>query len=205
MTRPRGAKEPGLELENGPGRPYAAEPPAELLPEHSLPHLLGTIATRTSRLLQKMYGERFGLSVIGWRLVAILSHHSPLSAKALAELTGMDQVSVTRAVDQLVAQRYVSRRGDSEDRRRVVLRLSKKGEDVYNDILPVLHAVDNALVAHLSLSEAHELRATLERVLVRSASVFGDDATWENILKDYYEGRSEAENASPKRRAGDRG
>ena len=38
------------------------------------------------------------LVVAGWHIMAILGTHSPLSAKALAEMTAMDQVSTSRAL-----------------------------------------------------------------------------------------------------------
>jgi DNA-binding MarR family transcriptional regulator len=102
-------------------------PQGFMLPEHSLAHAFSILANRVSATLEKMYSQRFGLSVVGWRVLAILGTTSPLSAKALAELTAMDQVSISRAVEQLVNIKLVSRRVDASDRRRVVLRLSKKG------------------------------------------------------------------------------
>lgn len=100
---------------------------AAFLPEESLPYAFAVVANRISSTRQKMYSGRFGISVVGWRITAILGSHSLLSAKALAERVALDQVTVARAVDQLVGCRYVSRRVDPEDRRRVVLRLTKKG------------------------------------------------------------------------------
>jgi DNA-binding MarR family transcriptional regulator len=154
-------------------------------PEASLPHAFTVVANRVSLTLQKMYSERFGLSVVGWRLMAILGTHSPLSAKALAELTAMDQVSISRALEQLVSKRMVSRRVDPSDRRRVVLRLSKKGEVVYGQVVPVLFAAENALVSGLSEDDARTIHRIMRKLIDRSADVLPEDGDWQTVLRDY--------------------
>jgi len=160
-------------------------PPAHFAPEHSLPHAFSVVATRISVMLEKMYSQQFGLSVVGWRIVAILGTHFPLSAKALGELTAMDQVSISRAVEQLASKKLVSRRVDLADRRRVVLRLSKKGEEVYNQIVPVLYAGERALVSGLSESDEATLRRIMESMVERSAERLGEDCDWQALVEQY--------------------
>jgi DNA-binding MarR family transcriptional regulator len=160
-------------------------PEGFFLPEHSLPHACSILANRVSHTLEKMYSQLFGLSVVGWRVVAILGTHSPLSAKALAELTAMDQVSISRAIEQLANIKLVSRRVDVSDRRRVVLRLSKKGEEVYNQIVPVLYASENALVSGLSAEDARALRRIMDILVLRSAELLGDESDWRSLLKTF--------------------
>ncbi len=162
-----------------------ALPPGFYLPEHSLPHAFNVVANRVSLTLEKMYSEMFGLSVVGWRVLAILGTHSPLSAKALAELTAMDQVSISRAVEQLANKKLVSRRVDMADRRRVVLRLSKKGEEVYNQIVPVMYASENALVSGLCSEDVVSLRRIMKILVERSAKVLGDERDWQSLLEAY--------------------
>jgi DNA-binding MarR family transcriptional regulator len=159
-----------------------ALPEGFFLPEHSLPHAFSILANHVSATLERMYSQRFGLSVVGWRVVAILGTQSPLSAKALAELTAMDQVSISRAVEQLANIKLVSRRVDASDRRRVVLRLSKKGEEVYNQIVPVLYASENALVSGLSVDDAQALRRIMDILVARSAKLLNDDCDWRTLL-----------------------
>ncbi len=171
----------GKVQEQGP-RPL---PPGQFSPEHSLPHAFSVVATRISTMLGKMYTQQFGLSVVGWRIIAILGTHFPLSAKALGELTAMDQVSISRAVEQLAGKKLVSRRVDSTDRRRVVLRLSKKGEEVYNQVVPVLYAGERALVSSLSESDEATLRRIMESMLERSAERLGEDCDWQVLVEQY--------------------
>ena len=48
----------------------------------------------------------------GRRVIAILSHQAPLSAKDLTALTALDQVSISRALERLVNKGLVSRKED---------------------------------------------------------------------------------------------
>jgi DNA-binding MarR family transcriptional regulator len=183
MKRPEETDLPTIRSALDDNAPAPGQP--RFSPEGSLPHACSVVANRVSATVQKTYSERFGLSVVGWRVMAILGSHSPLSAKALAELMAMDQVSITRAVDQLVSKKLVSRRVDPADRRRVVLRLSKAGEDVYNKIVPMFQAADTALTSVLSAQDAQTLRRLMKQVLDHSAVVLPDDGDWQSLLVKY--------------------
>lgn len=154
-------------------------------PEDSISYALALVANRVSRILESMYGSRYGLTVVGWRVLAILQNRAPLSAKELAELTAMGQVAISRALDQLVRKKLVSRRTDAADRRRVVLSLTNKGETVYNEILPLSYAADRALLSALSDREACVLRALMRRLLDGSAETISPEQDWRSILSEF--------------------
>lgn len=154
-------------------------------PEDSIAHFFTVISNRVSHLLAKMYRDRYQLTVVGWRLLAIIRNHAPLSAKSLADFSAMDQVSITRALDQLVGKKLVSRRTDRSDRRRVVLRLTKQGEAVYNDIVPLSYAADKAILSVLSEDERHLIREMVHKVAVRTAETMSDEAEWFSILSRF--------------------
>ena len=151
-------------------------------PEHSLPHAFSVIANRVSSMLQHMYGELYDISVADWRIIAILGTHFPLSAKMLAELTAMDQVSISRAIDQLTNRKLVLRRVDPADRRRVALTLSKLGREIYDRVLPLLVAAETMLVAELSDDDGAALRRIMDHLVARSGDLFADEASWQSIL-----------------------
>ena len=147
------------------------------------PFHCSVISNRVSACLEGMYGKRYGLSVTGWRIMANLAQHAPLSARGLAERTAMNHVQITRAIDQLVAVGLVNRRGDSQDRRRIVLRLSRKGLAAYREIAPLAQAIEAALLETLTEKERRFLHATSTKVLLRAEEILGDDADWRQFAK----------------------
>ncbi|WP_454883079.1 MarR family winged helix-turn-helix transcriptional regulator [Sphingomonas oryzagri] len=169
----------------------AAKPPASFAPEHSLPHAFSVVANRISQMLERMYGEMFGISVVDWRIIAILGTHYPLSAKVLAELTAMDQVSVSRAIDQMMNKKLVLRKVDAADRRRVALSLSKKGLEIYNQVVPLLYASEAMLIARLPDEDAVAIRRIMEALVDVSGELFAPGSDWRTFLaKDGARGAS---------------
>ena len=150
--------------------------------ERWLPHQFSFIANRVSAKLARMYGERFNLSVTGWRVIAVLGQHEPLSAKQLADRTGMDQVNITRAVTRLASQGMVSRRIDRADRRRIVLRLSKKGRAVFDVVLPLAESIEAAILEELTAAQTEELRRTMAALVQRTEVLLADDRDWRSFV-----------------------
>jgi DNA-binding MarR family transcriptional regulator len=143
-----------------------------------IPYRCSVVANRVSHCLERMYSEQFGLSVPGWRVMAYLGRYAPLSAKEVAQGTAMDQVQVTRAITQMASIGLISRRVDGEDRRRVVLRLSQKGQQAYSQIVPLAQAIERTLLATLTPPERDMLNRLTEKIMVKAEESLGDDVDW---------------------------
>ncbi len=128
-----------------------------------LPYRLSILSNMVSEAISRIYAERFGLSIPGWRVVAILAQHPGLSAGEAAVRTAMDKVAVSRAVAQLLEAGYLERQFADEDRRRSMLTLSAKGWGVYDQVVPLARRMEAALVESLSAQD----RAAFDRLLAR--------------------------------------
>ena len=155
-----------------------------------IPYRCSVVTNRVSALLEKMYGEKYGLSVNGWRIMAQLGQMEPLSAKQVAEGTAMDQVRVTRALSDLASAGMLSRRTDSQDRRRVVLRLSRKGRQAYEEIVPLAIGIERALLSEMSEAERQVLKTLTDKMMIQVEKILNEDANWLDFV-------SETEPANP--------
>jgi DNA-binding MarR family transcriptional regulator len=153
--------------------------------EDWLPYEFSYVANRVSATLERMYTERFGLSVPGWRIVAVLANHAPLSASEVAERTAMSKVDITRAVTQLLKLGMVLRRTDRADRRRVILRLSAKGTAAYREVLPLAIAIERRLLSDLSKNEIEALKKTMSRIARKAATTLSDAEDWRALLNKH--------------------
>lgn len=153
--------------------------------DDNIARICSVIANRTSLLMQSMYGERFGLNVLNWRILAILGYHSPISAKTISEMIATDQVTISRAIDQMSRKKLISRRVDQSDRRRQLLRLSDRGQEVYQRVLPLFAASESALLAPLSEDEQAELRRLLHIVAKQAETEFSETKRWQDVLSAY--------------------
>ena len=105
----------------------APEAETSLVLEEFLPYRLAVLAHTMSRELSGVYGERFGLSIPEWRILANLGRFGPLYAGELAERSSMDKPKVTRALQRLEAGGLLRRAIDADDRRQVRLALTRRG------------------------------------------------------------------------------
>ena len=131
--------------------------------EHFLPYRLSVISNHISQTIADIYQERFGLSVTEWRVLAVLGRYPGLSANGVAQRTAMDKVAVSRAVARLLTTALIERDTHDSDRRRSVLRLSREGDRIYDQVVPLALAYARDLLATLDAQE----RATLDHLLTR--------------------------------------
>ena len=136
---------------------------AELDLEHFLPYRLSVLSNRISGAIAREYSERLSLSVTEWRVMAVLGRYPGLSAREVAERTAMDKVAVSRAVASLLSAGRLEREFDDEDRRRSVLRLSKAGHAVYDQVVPLALGFERHVLEGMPEAE----RALLFRLLDR--------------------------------------
>lgn len=158
---------------------------SDLQLESWLPYRFSVLANRVSACLFEMYNQQYGLSVAGWRIMALLGARQPLSAKEVAQYVAMDQVSVTRAINQMDTLGLITRRIDENDRRKITLRLSKKGETARGEIIPLAIALEKAMVSSLSEREISTLNVILTKLMAASETEISDPSAWRAVMQKY--------------------
>lgn len=135
-----------------------------------LPYRLNSLADQISQALSRIYGERFGITIAEWRVLAWLSHREELTAKQIGEHTRMDKAKVSRAIQSLEGRTLIRRTQSSQDQRVHYLHLTREGEEMLGELIPQAHAWEAELVTTLSSGEYRDLLNTmgkLERQLAR--------------------------------------
>lgn len=130
--------------------------------ESFLPYRLSVLSNRISQTIARAYGDRFGLSITQWRVMAVLGRYPGLSANELTERTAMDKVAVSRAVNALIAGGLLARTTHDVDRRRSVLQLSEAGHAIYDQIAPLALNYEKALLERLDRTQRDTLFALLD-------------------------------------------
>jgi len=113
--------------------------------------------------------EASGESMLAWQLLAHLVRAGKSTQSALAAGIAQHPAGVSRLLDDLEKQGYVSRRRDPADRRRVHVVALARGKRRFESILPdVVKAVDQALQP-LGDSERRTLRDLLRKVVAQDS------------------------------------
>lgn len=145
--------------------------PIEL--EKFVPYQLSIVSNTVSEEIAREYRERFDLGTTEWRVMAVLARYDGegLSARAVARLTAMDKVAISRALARLVADGRVLRRTHAGDKRRSVLRLSAEGWRIHDVVAPLARQHERAFLERLDADEQRWLARILEKLLAGGASV----------------------------------
>lgn len=142
-----------------------------------LPYQLSIAANAVSGLIAERYRKRFGLKVTEWRVMAVLgdsdSHGGQLTQRELAEATLMDKVAVNRACKVLEERGLVARAQNVNDGRSHMLELTREGEAIHREVMPLARATERELFEGFGEKEEAQLRSMLERIRSRAAMLSG--------------------------------
>lgn len=140
------------------------------------PYRVSRLAERVSRSLSRVYADRFAITIPEWRVLATLADRPGLTASAVAALTNLDKVAVSRALSQLQSRQLVRRRASKTDRRASELRLSAAGARLFEKISPLAQRWEVELLTVLSPSERGQLFMLLDRLEERLEDIAGATA-----------------------------
>ena len=140
----------------------------QLTLEEFLPYRLSITSHTVSTNIARVYEKRFGVSIPEWRVIAILGRYPGLSAVEVADRTLMDKVAVSRAVTKLVKNGRIDREFADADRRRSILNLSEKGQQVHNEIAPLALQFERDLLQGISDEDYQTFAAVLEQLLEKA-------------------------------------
>jgi DNA-binding MarR family transcriptional regulator len=119
----------------------------------------------TARPFVERVGKTHHLTLNEWRVMVALASHPGIAATEVTDITGMDKMSVSRAIAGLVSRERLDKTPDVSDGRRILLRLSKAGVALFETIGPHAKAREEKLFATLGQAGVRELDAMLDRVL----------------------------------------
>lgn len=125
----------------------------ELLSNENKYNLLaGRVPLLLNRFLSQNFKARgIHLTREQWSVLAVLWKTDGCSQQLIADTTSRDKPSITRLIDNLVKEGYVTREQHESDRRTNLIYLTEKGREVET---PVMEVVDETIgKATLGLSE----------------------------------------------------
>jgi DNA-binding MarR family transcriptional regulator len=132
--------------------------------ERFLPFRMSVLGNRLTRMVARVYAQRYRLSAPEWRTLAVLGRYGATTANRVVEYTAMDKVRVSRAVAKLLTSGYITRHADPKDRRRAILGLTPAGAGIYREIVPLVLAVEEEIVTTLNPEEREALSRTLAKL-----------------------------------------
>ncbi len=128
-----------------------------------VPYQLYRISNSLNQRLRSRL-RRGSMSLSRWRVLAVLRAFGTLSINEIAELTVMEQPTVSRTVSHLVRDGLVDRRAAQQDSRFMEVSLTPAGHRTFENIYPVAVAHQTTALEGFSDSEIDALRTFLRRI-----------------------------------------
>jgi DNA-binding MarR family transcriptional regulator len=130
-----------------------------------VPFRLNRLAAEVSAALSSEYQARYGLDIPEWRVLATLGfRNDACSAQYIAYCTRTHKSTISRAVTALMGRQLVERVENADDRREYRLRLTRKGETLYAELIPRLLRREQEILSCLSAQERQEFATLLGKV-----------------------------------------
>ena len=119
---------------------------------------------QTYRALQSAFSRQVGHALPRWRILFRLYEHGETSQKELAERCHLDPASLTRLLQAMQKQGWVSRAMDTQDNRLTLAALTTDGRAVVEAALPQRAAFFRTLLDGFSDDQVQLLNSTLSRL-----------------------------------------
>jgi DNA-binding MarR family transcriptional regulator len=123
------------------------------------------VVNLTARPFSESIGQAHHLSLNEWRVLLVLASHAGVAASEVTALTGLDKMTVSRALAALGRRGRVVRKVDVADKRRMLLRLSAEGERLYERIGTPAKQRERTLFAGMGDAEQAQLGRTLDKLI----------------------------------------
>jgi DNA-binding MarR family transcriptional regulator len=144
-----------------------------------VPFRLNRLAAEVSAALSSEYQQRYGLDIPEWRVLATLGFRdAACSAQYIAHCTRTHKSTISRAVTALMKRQLVERVENEDDRREFRLRTTRKGNALYEELIPRLLRREQEILSCLSSQERKDFARLLGKIegsldLVRTSKEAG--------------------------------
>lgn len=139
----------------------------------ALPDHLGYWLRKLSNAVSGSFAQRLAIhdvSVPQWVVLRVLFDGDSLPLKDIVARVEVDQGSLSRMVDRLIARGWVRRDADGTDRRAVAISLTREGRRLVPKLAAEADANDKAFFSGLSRAEREKFLRTIQALLTRNQS-----------------------------------
>lgn len=135
--------------------------------ENFLPYRLNRLADAVSRDFARIYKDRHGLTRPEWRLLATLGQYGAMTATEIGAHSSMHKTKVSRAVAALEKRLWLARATDDADRRVENLTLTRAGQRVYRELVPLAQQFEQQLLHRMPAKDRAALLSGLRAIEAR--------------------------------------
>lgn len=146
---------------------------AELDLHQFLTFRLSQVHARLNAQASALLGERAGVTLAQWRLIALIGSRPGTKARDIEREASLNKGQISRNLAALIRDGYVASSLDEGDRRAQRLRLTAFGRSTFEDVLPLMRERQRRLREAIGRDALPSFEAALDR-LERAAEWRGE-------------------------------
>ena len=131
------------------------------LTEHSIAFLTREITRNYSRNLQNAIAP-YGILIGQYHFLRVLWEKDEITQRELAATVGMKESTTFTALAGMEKQGLLTRKRDSDDRRKMTVKLTDKGRGLKPKLIPIAKAVNDRPLTGLAPEQVSDLKTMLE-------------------------------------------
>lgn len=125
----------------------------------------------TGKPFHERFGRRLHISLTEWRVMMAVADRPGITAQQLSEYTGLDKMSVSRAVNALAGRGRLARETSPADGRRLHLSLTAAGRAIYRRIARSAGEREREVYSALSAAERKSFVKLLRKLVARARGI----------------------------------
>ncbi len=134
------------------------------MPVPSLTYQLAAIAGDAIGAAERLFVERFGLTVHELRVLRLIGDNPGTTFTWLSSATKIERSATSRILARLIKAGFVRRAIDNADARQFQLRITAKGRNVRAKADPLTEELETLILSCLNEEERFRLAGTLSRL-----------------------------------------
>lgn len=123
------------------------------------------VVNLTARPFVESLARTHQLSLNEWRAMVVLASHPGVAASDLAQATGLDKMSISRAISALDRHGRLTKKADAQDGRRTLLWLNEAGLRVFRTIGASAKEREAQLFGGIDTAELQQLERSIDKLL----------------------------------------
>jgi len=135
-------------------------------PSYILDEQIGFILRQVWQRHATIFAKEIGINLTSaqWAALAKLTETGPCSQNLLGRLTAMDVATIKGVIDRLTARGLTETSPDPEDGRRLLVSLTRAGQQLAENAAPNALAISRETLAPLDAKERETLIALLDKL-----------------------------------------
>ncbi|GAA5139678.1 MarR family winged helix-turn-helix transcriptional regulator [Thalassotalea piscium] len=135
-----------------------------LVLEQFFPYQLTHLQALVTDNIAQIYTGQFDLSPQQWRVLAVLGNNELLTAKEISVRANLEKMPTSRAISGLLTQKLLVKSVHDGDKRCSLLNLTKKGQDLYQQLVPLALKREQELLSVLNEKEQAQIQLIFKKL-----------------------------------------